>query len=194
MASALEQDVFQSADEQYAEIVTTLSAKESQSWEHNGEIERYIHQQGTELLRRLLQAHLDRRYSQEAYETEVYGADGERRPHRRKRTQRQLETLFGEVVVTRVGYSTQTPDVSALYPADGKLNLPPDKYSDELRRRVAAEASKVSFGETSQTIASSTGGSVGKRQCEEVTVQVAQDFEDFYAERSAAVTAAPEDL
>jgi hypothetical protein len=193
MANSLEQDVFQSAYEQYAEIVTTLSAEESQSWEH-GEIERYIHKQGTELLRRLLQGHLDRRYSQEAYETEVYGADGEQRPHRRKRTQRQLETLFGEVVVTRVGYSTQKPDVSALYPADGKLNLPPDKYSDELRRRVAEEASKVSFGETSQTIASSTGGSVGKRQCEEVTVQVAQDFEDFYAQRSAAVTAAPEDL
>ncbi len=53
----------------------------------------------------------------------VVGADGELRPHRRKKTERQLETLFGEVVVTRVGYSTQKPGISALYPADGQLNL-----------------------------------------------------------------------
>jgi hypothetical protein len=84
--------------------------------------------------------------------------------------------------------------VSALYPADGKLNLAPDKYSDELRRRVAEEASKVSFAETSQTIAKTTGGKVGKRQCEEVTVAVAQDCEDFYAQRSGTHVAAEDDL
>ncbi len=94
----------------------------------------------------------------------MVGADGEVRPHRRKKTERQLETIFGEVVVTRVGYSTQKPGISALYPADGKLNLPTDKYSDELGRRVATEASFVSFSETRATIASTTGGAVGKRQ------------------------------
>lgn len=193
MASSLEQNFFQQAYEQYDELVNSLSTEESQSWEH-GEIERYINERGTELLRRLLQGHLDLRYSQEEYETEVYGTDGEKRPHRRKRTERQLETLFGEVVIQRVGYSTQKPDLSALYPADGKLNLPPDKYSDELRRRVAEEASKVSFSETSQTIASTTGGSIGKRQCEEVTVQVAQDFEDFYAQRRVGSVVARDDL
>lgn len=193
MASSLEQNFFQQAYEQYDELVNSLSTEESQSWEH-GEIERYINERGTELLRRLLQGHLDLRYSQEEYETEVYGSDGEKRPHRRKRTERQLETLFGEVVIQRVGYSTQKPDLSALYPADGKLNLPPDKYSDELRRRVAEEASKVSFSETSQTIASTTGGSIGKRQCEEVTVQVAQDFEDFYAQRRVGSVVARDDL
>ncbi len=103
-------------------------------------------------MRRLFQAHLDLRYAQEEYQKEVWGADGEERPHRRKKTQRQLETLFGEVIVTRVGYSTQKPEVSALYPQDGKLNLAPDKYSDGIRRRVAEEASKVSFAETSEVI------------------------------------------
>ena len=66
--------------------------------------------------------------------------------------------------MTRVGYSTQKPGISALYPADGQLNLSTDKYSDELRRRVATEASKVSFSETRATIAATTGGAVGKRQ------------------------------
>ena len=55
----------------------------------------------------------------------MVGADGEVRPHRRKKTQRQLETLFGEVVVTRVGYSTQKTEVSALYPADARVEFAP---------------------------------------------------------------------
>ncbi len=157
-------------------------------------MERYINEDGTELLRLLFQGHLDLRYAQEEYQTEVEGADGEVRPHRRSRTERQLETIFGEVVVTRVGYSTQKPGISALYPTDGQLNLSTDKYSDELRRRVATEASKVSFSETRATIADTTGGSVGKRQCEEVTVKVALDFEDFYAQRRGVIPAASDDL
>ncbi|MDJ0572554.1 MAG: ISKra4 family transposase [Pleurocapsa sp. MO_192.B19] len=193
MPTSDEQDYFRAAHEQYHQLIKTLSADSSQGWEH-GEVERYINSDGTELLRRLFQGHLDLRYAQEEYQTEVVGADGEVRPHRRKRTERQLETIFGEVVVTRVGYSTQKPGISALYPADGQLNLSTDKYSDELRRRVATEASKVSFAETRKTIAATTGGAVGKRQCEEVTVKVALDFEDFYAQRSVEQPAASDDL
>jgi hypothetical protein len=187
MPPVLEQGFFQQAYEQYCEVVETLSAAESGAWEH-GEVERYINESGRELLRRLFQGHLDRRYSEEDYHRPVVGADGEVRPHRRKRTQRQLETLFGEVVVTRVGYSSQQAGVSALYPGDGQLNLPPDKYSDELRRRVAEEASKVSFAETSRTIGETTGAQIAKRQCEAVTVSVAQDFEAFYRQRSGVAT------
>ncbi len=193
MPTFLEQDYFQQAHEQYHQLINTLTAEPSQGWEH-GEVERYINESGRELLRRLFQGHLDLRYDSEEYQTEVVGADGELRPHRRKKTERQLETLFGEVVVTRVGYSTQKPGVSALYPADGQLNLSTDKYSDELRRRVATEASKVSFSETRATIAATTGGAVGKRQCEEVTVKVALDFEEFYAQRSLAQTAGSDEL
>ena len=193
MPQVVEQAFFQQAYEQYAEMVRYLGGEASKVSEH-GEIERYIHSTGTELLRRLFQGYLDRRYARESYQIEVVGSDGEARPHRRKRTERQLETLFGEVVVTRVGYSSQQPDVSALYPSDGQLNLPTDKYSDELRRRLAAEASKVSFSETSETISKTTGGQVGKRQCEEVTVKVAQDFEAFYAQRTGSLSAARDDL
>jgi len=186
-------DYFQPAYEQYCALVEQLSGDGIKSWEH-GEIESYVNEGGTELLRRLLQGHLDWRYGQESYQKDVVGSDGEARPHRRKKTQRQLESLFGEVVVTRVGYSTQKPHVSALYPSDGQLNLPVDKYSDGLRQRVAIEASKVSFAETSETIATTTGGAIGKRQCEEVTVKVSQDFAAFYAGRSGQVTASADDL
>ena len=151
------EDFFQLANEQYASLVNSLRAEDAQSWEH-GEVESHITVWGTELMRRLFQAHLDLRYAQEEYQKDVWGSDGEKRPHRRKKTQRRLETLFGEVIVTRVGYSTQKPEVSALYPQDGKLNLAADKYSDGIRCRVAEEASKVSFAETSETIAPDDGG------------------------------------
>ena len=191
--SSLEETFFEFADQQYAELVTSLMAKEAQSWEHS-EVESHINQVGTELMRRLFQGYLDRRYAQEDYQTDVVGSDGEGRPHRRKKTQRQIETLFGEVVVSRVGYSTQKPGVSALYPQDGQLNLAPDKYSDGLRRRVAEEASKVSFSETSQSISQTTGGRIGKRQCEEVTVSVAQDFDEFYTQRQHSDAESTSDL
>ena len=193
LLTSLEQEYFEQAHEQYHQLIKTLSAEDTQEWEH-GEVERYINECGTELLRRLLQSHLDLRYAAEEYQINVVGADGERRPHRRKKTQRQLETIFGSVVVTRVGYSTQKPGISALYPADGKLNLPTDKYSDELRRRLAVEASKVSFDETGASIASTTGGAVGKRQCEEVTVKVASDFESFYAQKRLDKPTSKEEL
>lgn len=63
-----------------------------------------------------------------------------------------------------------------------------------MRRRVAIEASKVSFDETSATIAATTGGAVGKRQCEEVSVKVASDFEDFYAQKQVNQTGSSEEL
>ncbi|EKU96196.1 hypothetical protein Lepto7375DRAFT_5648 [Leptolyngbya sp. PCC 7375] len=193
MPTDLSLSFFESALAQFNELVDRLSSADSQNWEH-GKLERYIHESGTELLRRLYQGHLDLRYASEDYQSEVVGSDGETRPHRRKQTQRNLETLFGEVTLNRVGYSTQKPEVSALYPSDGILNLPPDKYSDELRKRVAVEASKVSFSETSRTISSTTGGAIGKRQCEEVTVKVAQDFEDFYAQRAIDRRVASDEL
>ena len=96
--------------------------------------------------------------------------------------------------MTRLGYSTKQLGVSALYPADGKLNLSPDQYSDGVRQRVAIEASKVSFEETSLTLSQTTGAKVGKRQCEEITVKVAQDFEEFYHQRQADRTESLQDL
>lgn len=164
-------------------MVNTLRSREYQALEH-GDVEQFVHQEGTELLRRLFQGHLDLRAANEVQYQSLVGSDQHTRTHHRKDTRRQLETLFGEVVVTRVGYSSKTAGVSALYPADGILNLASDQYSDGLRRRVAQEASKESFTETVTTIAETTGAQIGKRQCEEVTVKVAQDFNEFYAQRT----------
>ena len=135
-------DAFKFADEQYASLVQRLRSRESQELEH-GEVEQMIWQDGTELLRRLFQSHLDERYQNESAQVNVVGADALLRPHRRNECQRQLATLFGEVVVTRLGYSSKQAGVSALYPADGQLNLASDQYSDGVRQRVATTAALV---------------------------------------------------
>ncbi len=44
--------------------------------------------------RRLLQGHLDLRAVNEVAQTDVLGTDGQKRPHRRQKCQRSLETLF----------------------------------------------------------------------------------------------------
>ena len=191
--TAIEQDLFKLAHEQYQLLVSTLSSIESQTWEH-GEVETWLEEAGTELLRRLFQGHLDLRATQEKVQVGVMGSESEPRPHRRQRQKRQLETLFGEVLVTRNSYSSKKSEVNALYPEDGKLNLAPDKYSDGVRRRVAIEASKVSFAQTSSTLAQTTGAQVGKRQCEELTVKVACDFEEFYAQRENKSPESTEEL
>lgn len=185
--------VFELAYEQYMKLVSVLSSQESQGLEH-GEIECVIQHEGTELLRRLIQGHLDLRAVNEANQTNVVGSDEVARPHRRKQSQRQLTTIFGDVTVTRIGYSTKQIGISALYPEDGKLNLSMDQYSDGVRQRVAIEASKVSFAETSTTMGQMTGADVGKRQCEELTVKVAQDFSDFYAQRHVDTPESTSDL
>lgn len=191
--STPEADLFTSASEQYQYLIDSLNSQDFQNLDH-GDIEAFLDTEGRELLRRLFQGHLDSRAQEEGPSTEVIGSDEIPRPHRRKGSQRQLESVFGGVVVTRLGYSTKQVGISGLYPADGKLNLPPDQYSDGVRQRIALEASKVSFEETSRTLRQTTGAKVGKRQCEEIVVKVAQDFEDFYAQRPAQKSESSQDL
>jgi hypothetical protein len=71
-----------------------------------------------------------------------------------------LESIFGTVEVARPGY--RAAGTSSLNPLDGALNLPPEKYSLEVRRRVAMEAAKSSFDEGSQ---SSPRGLAGRFWC-----------------------------
>jgi len=58
-----------------------------------------------------------------------------------------------------------------------------EKYTHDLRRIVAEESAKSSFDEVVELIEKRTGGSVPKRQVEELTVRSAQDFDAFYSDR-----------
>lgn len=143
------------------------------------DLERELQTRGQELLRRLLQAHLAARGPGDAVGP-VRDPAGVERPERRWH-ERHLETVFGTVEVGRVGYGRAGEE--SLHPLDGQLNLPPERYSLEVRRRAAEEAAKSAFDEVRRTLQSYTGAAVPKRQVEQVVERAAQDFAAFYDAR-----------
>jgi hypothetical protein len=147
----------------------------------HGDLERLLEKDGRELLRQLLQDHLDLRGPGEAC-GEVVGQGGIRRPHARSR-ERRLKSIFGTVIAARQGYSAHGEET--LFPRDAELNLPPELYSHGVQRRVAEEVTKGSFDQAGAAIASTTGTTVPKRQIEELTARAAMDFDGFYETRSA---------
>jgi hypothetical protein len=179
-------DPFVAADQAYATITEFLRSKEACQVKHS-ELERQLEGMGRELMRKLLQAHLELRQPGQAVEpvrdaagtpltpTPVHG--------------RSLESIFGTVGVARTGYGAA--GTSSLHPLDGALNLPPEKYSLEVRRRVAIEAAKSSFDEGVKTLEAFTGAHVPKRQFEQEVIRAAQDFEAFYAGRQTRARADP---
>ncbi|VFN00053.1 MAG: hypothetical protein BECKG1743D_GA0114223_101661 [Candidatus Kentron sp. G] len=66
---------------------------------------------------------------------------------------------------------------------DAQLNLPKNKYSHGLRRKVGEEIAKGSFDEAVKAVEKGTGGKVPKRQAQQIARQISADFEKFYAEK-----------
>jgi hypothetical protein len=143
------------------------------------EVTRLLATDGTELLRELMQGYFDR-FAEKERRVRVVGADGIERKEARA-SSRQIETPVGEIEVKRLLY--QAPGVDGIAPLDAALGLPDEKYTHELRRIVAEESSKASFDEVVELVEKRTGGSVPKRQVQELTVRAAQDFDAFYTER-----------
>lgn len=177
---------FAAAEQAFETLATFLRSEEAWSLTHS-DLERTVDVKGRELLRTLLQAHLDLRAPGEAV-APVRDAQGV--THARARLhERQLETIFGTVTVSRTGYGAE--GTTSLHPLDGALNLPVEQYSHEVRRRVAIEAAKTAFDEGVTTLDTYTGAHVPKRQFEELVGRAAEDFEDFYDVRHACARAAP---
>jgi len=167
---------------QFEHLLGRLTGEEAQRASH-GELEAMVQAQGSELLRRLIQGHLDQRAHEEPLRERVIGADGVERTHRREGCTRCLETRFGEVVVTRRGYGGRGLD--SLFPLDAELNLPSDKYSHGLREVLVQEVVGGSFDEAVDHLVRAGGGQIAKRQAEEVSVHLSEDFDAFYAQAFA---------
>jgi hypothetical protein len=170
---------YATAKKKFDHLVMELSLEESQTLEH-GDIEGLIQRDGNEILRCLMQGHLSQRAVNEKRVEGAKGADGKERRDCRSR-RRKLETVFGEVEVKRLGYSGK--NLESVFPMDAKLNLPRDKYSQGLRRKVGIEVSKGSFDEAVKAIKEGTGGKVPKRQSEQVACAISADFEEFYTSK-----------
>jgi hypothetical protein len=176
--------VYDQARNNFEHIVGYLDSEEASSMTHS-DLERELEKKGRQLMRILLQEHLDNR-SPGQCEQPVTDSDGIARTRVRFQ-QRKLETVFGTVSVERAGYGKKGAE--SLHPLDAELNLPDERYSLELRRRVAEEAAKSSFDETFESIGKTTGGHVPKRQIEELVKRAAQDFDAFYEVRKGQAAA-----
>jgi hypothetical protein len=136
-----------------------------------------------ELTRQLYQDHLDLRALREDRRAAAAGPDGRVRTRAEPGRRRQLATVFGQVVVTRVAY--RGPGLSDFHPADAGLSLPAEKHSLGVRRMAAEEASRASFADAAAQVADRTGSKAAKRQVERLAVLAAEDFDAFYAQRAA---------
>jgi hypothetical protein len=158
-----------------------LTSSEMMNAQHS-DLERYVTEEGVELQRLLLQAHIDLRATREK-RVAVKGADGVVRTTTRA-SSRPLVTLVGEVDVPRTAY--QAREVNGLHPMDSVLNLPPETYSHGVERFVAEHAAMMSFDDVRHELVRYTGARVAKRQVEEMSVRAALDFDAFYAGRREA--------
>ncbi len=161
-------------------MVDQLLSKDVENNEH-GDIEKQINTKGQEILKWLLQGWLNRQAANETQESGIGNSTGDRLNHVRTGTTRLLTSLFGDVTVTRKGYSQR--ELSSVFPMDGALNLPTDTYSDGMRNRLSKEALRGSFDNAIEAINDTTGGSIPKRQSLNIVRDVARDFDSFYKKK-----------
>jgi hypothetical protein len=181
-------DAFAAARAAFDALTTTLQGAEAAWWTCD-QLEGHLQRQGRELLRLLLQAHLDLRGFREQHAVQhahqhrriepLIDADGiEHRTVEPGHT-RQLATVFGTVTVTRCAWRVR--GARNLYPADAALNLPDHLHSHTLARHAAIEATRGSFDAAQQAITRSCGKVAGKRQVEQLTLAASSDIDAFYA-------------
>ena len=127
-------DEFSAAREQFDTIVNVLSSVEMMNAEH-ADVEKHLFKDGIELLRLMLQGCMDQRSEEEEPRESVRGGDGVTRTHRRVGCEQPLESVFGTVMVSRIGYGYRGYD--SVFPLDGALNLPPGKYSHGLQELLS---------------------------------------------------------
>ena len=149
-------------------------------------IEAEEERRGREVLRLMLQAHIDCRGDGGVGEALAVLPAGSHieipYPHKRLRT-RGLVTLFGPVSIQRLEYSA--PGQRSLYPLDAVLGLPARSYSYEIQRRLVKAAVKGPFDEAIEAVAEATAVSIPKRTAEQMVREASVDFEGFYRQRTA---------
>ena len=178
-ASACRDEAFTGAREQFAQAEEWL-AGEAAGLQH-AELEEQLEVRGRELVRRLLQGHLDLLAGREERRDDVAGDDGVVRTRAERGRARPLVTRFGQVRVSRIAY--RSPGRRNVHPLDAALNLPEEKHSHGLRKLAAIEAARGSHEAAAAAIARAAGVTIGKRQLEELARRAAADVEAFYLQR-----------
>lgn len=175
-ASELSED-FAASDVLYGGIVDFLGGAQAASLTHE-ELEARLEVDGRALLRQLYQDHLDLRSGCEQRASSVVDVEGLHHSAVEPGHCRALETIFGEVRITRLAYRAKGAE--NLYPADASLNLPEERHSHGLRARCAVEATRGSYEEAKAAVERATGVGLGKRQVEQLARRAARHVDAFY--------------
>lgn len=167
-------DFFATSRNSFDLLVAELAAPQTATLTH-AQVEELCATAGREVLRQLLQNHLDLRAARE----EAALAAGPRVGRLEKGHRRLLATVVGIVSVKRC--AIRVPGQRNRYPADEQLALPAGRHSHGLARLAVAEAVRGSFDTAHAAITARCGPVIGKRQIQELVVAVAADVEAFYA-------------
>ena len=179
-------DPFARSVSAFETLTATLSGGQGGTWTH-AELEEHLDVAGRDLLRQLLQDHLDLRALREEGQVRagarpvVLGPEGKVRPRLEPGHARWLATVFGLVRVTRVAH--RGPGACNVHPADVALSLPVGRHSMGLRRLAVTEAVRGSFDQAQEAVTRRCGKVLGKRRLEELVVAAALDVDDFYRTR-----------
>jgi hypothetical protein len=142
------------------------------------QLEDMIGTRGLEVMRQMLQDHLDLRSIREPQHKEVIDANGIAHRRIEKDHERLLTTVFGTVRVTRIAY--RALGAPNLHPLDAALNLPAGRASHGIRRQAAIEAVRGSFDDARAAIARCCGVGIGKENLEHLVVAAARDIDAYY--------------
>ncbi|GAA2640752.1 ISKra4 family transposase [Actinomadura fulvescens] len=179
-------DAFAAARNTFNCLIGQLTDPQTLSVSHD-RLEDLLVEQGRELQRLLLQAHLDLRAERERRAAErlrgagagIVGADGRMRRRLEAGHHRLLAMVFGTVTVTRCAW--RAAGTGYLHPADAALSLPAGRHSHGLARLAAVEAVRGSFDNALEAIGARCGNVVGKRQLLELVRRAAVDIDTFNA-------------
>jgi hypothetical protein len=180
-ATRVDVGVFEASRAMFETLVKQLADPDGVLHTTHAELEELLTTRSRELMRQLLQDHLDLRAQREQRLRDVTGARQVARGSVETGHTRALTTVFGQVRVSRLAYRRRGH--ANLYPADAQLNLPVEKHSHGLRQLAAVEAARGSFDEVTEAIQRATGLGLGKRQVDELAGRAAVDVDDFYAQR-----------
>ncbi|WP_414166357.1 ISKra4 family transposase [Streptoverticillium reticulum] len=175
-------DDFEAATKLFEVLVTDLAAPQTGELAHH-ELEELLEERGRDLLRQLLQDHLDlrERREREAAATRrphVLGPDGLPRPRLETGHGRLLATVFGTVTVSRCAW--RRLDASNVHPADAVLSLPRGRHSHGLARLAVQAATRMSYDAAHEAIVRRCGRVLGKRRLAGLLVEAACDIDSFY--------------
>ncbi len=168
---------------QFNKIEQWLCSQQAQTMSL-GEVELAEEKRGRELLRLMLQDHVDKRGVGDVGQAiRVFDSSNDASTvYTRKRLHtRAIVGLFGRIIITRTGYGM--PGQTSIHPLDELLQLPGRIYSYEVQRRLAKRAIGCPFDEAIDMIRESTGITIPKRSAEAIMLEVSRDFNDFYSSR-----------